>query len=37
VTIAPVALIITIVALVACSLPAWRASRADPMTMLRRE
>ncbi len=36
-TIAPVVLVIAIVALAACCLPAWRASRTDPMTMLRRE
>ena len=37
VTTAPVALLIALVAVAACLVPAWRASRADPMTMLKRE
>lgn len=37
VTTAPVALLIAVVAVVASLVPAWRASRADPMTMLRSE
>jgi ABC-type antimicrobial peptide transport system permease subunit len=36
-TFATVGIVLSVVALVACAIPAWRVTRVDPITVLRME